>query len=260
MTAATADRNKGAHERNVDAQEIERFAQLAQQWWDTDGPMGQLHALNPARMVFIRAQILAGLGLTSEGRAKPFAGLRMLDIGCGAGIVSEPLARLGASVTAVDAAAESIDAARIHAEAQGLSIDYHNTTVDDLGKSLSKFDAVTVLEIVEHVPDPAALVTQAARRLRPGGVMILSTLNRTPKSFALAKIAAEYVLRWVPVGTHDWRKFLKPSELSAMVRDAGLTVDSVQGLSYRPIADEWRLNDDVSINYLMAARKLVSRI
>lgn len=239
---------------NVDRSEIARFEALADRWWDADGPMGQLHALNPPRMAFIRDRVCATLALDNDG-LKPFAGLRALDVGCGAGIVSEPLARLGADVLAVDAAADSIEAAKSHAAAQGLTIDYRCATVEDLEAAATGYDIVTVLEIVEHVPDPDALVADAAARLRPGGIMVLSTLNRSVKSLALAKVAAEYVLRWVPPGTHDWRKFLKPSELGRAARMAGLAVTDIAGLTYDLGADAWALSDDVSINYLLAAMK-----
>ncbi|MHC8509016.1 MAG: bifunctional 2-polyprenyl-6-hydroxyphenol methylase/3-demethylubiquinol 3-O-methyltransferase UbiG [Rhodospirillales bacterium] len=241
---------------NIDANEVRRFERLAAQWWDADGPMGQLHAMNGPRMGFIREHASAALGLAGAkdgAAARLFAGLKALDVGCGAGVASEPLARLGAAVTAIDAAKETIAAAKAHAKAQELTIDYRVSAVEDLPKGVSGFDIVTVLELVEHVPDPAALIACAAARLRPGGVMVLSTLNRTFKSLALAKAAAEYVLRWVPPGTHDWRAFVRPSELDAYVRAAGLRVTAVEGLTYSLPTGEWRRSGNVSMNYLMAA-------
>lgn len=218
------------------------FGSLAQDWWDPAGPMRPLHAIGPSRISYIRQQLGGDV-----------AGKTMLDIGCGAGLVAEPLARLGAKVTGIDLAAELIETAKTHAFEQDLSIDYRT---QDLADVKEQFDAVLLLEVVEHVEDPALLIAQAVDKVKQGGVLILSTLNRTAKSFALGKFAAEYILRWVPPGTHDWKMFLKPSELVAHCEKAGLKAHDLCGLSYDPLSGEFSLDkNDLSINYFLTCRK-----
>lgn len=240
---------------SVDADEVARFAALATDWWDPEGPMKPLHALTPARLRFIRAQIDQHFGM-EKGSLTPLEGLHVADVGCGGGIVAEPLARMGGAVTAIDAAAENIEVARAHAAQQELEIDYRATTAEALMETGARFHMVTALEIIEHVTDPAEFVQSCAALLKPGGLLILSTLNRTPKAWALAIGGAEYVMRWLPVGTHDWNKFIRPSELAAMCRAAGLVIDRQQGLVFDPLTFSWGLSDrDLDVNYLVAARR-----
>ncbi len=238
----------------IDAADVARFSALAAEWWDPDGPFRPLHRINPCRLQFIRARAEEHFGLDAKS-LHPLAGLRVADIGCGGGLLSEPLARLGARVTGVDASAEGIAAARLHAREVGLEIDYRHGTAEDLAAGGERFDMVVAMEIIEHVPDPQGFVTAAAAPIAPGGLFLGATLNRTMKSLALAKIAAEYILRWVPAGTHDWRHFLKPSEFARLLRHAGLSVTCLQGMSYDIIHDRWTLGEDLDINYMIAAVK-----
>lgn len=249
MKTATATPNTTA-----DADEVERFAKIAEEWWDATGKFRPLHQLAPVRLAFIREHVTMRLGL-DDASATPFAGLRMLDVGCGGGLVSEPLARLGAQVTAIDAAARNIEVAKLHAEASGLDIDYRNMLPEELLKAGDQFDIVVNLEVVEHVADLDAFLSASAAMVRPGGGMVLSTINRTFKSLALAKVMAEYVLRWLPAGTHDWRKFVKPSELAAGLRGTGMEITSLSGMSYDPLGDIWRLGRHLDVNYLAFAIK-----
>jgi 2-polyprenyl-6-hydroxyphenyl methylase / 3-demethylubiquinone-9 3-methyltransferase len=238
----------------IDPAEIARFAAMAADWWDPKGSCRPLHKLNPARLGFIRDRLAGHFGRDAKGKA-PFAGLRLLDIGCGGGLVSEPMARLGFAVTGVDATAENIAVARDHAAAQNLRVDYRCDTAEALVAAGAQFDAVLALEVVEHVAHPAAFLGSIGRLVRPGGAVVLSTLNRTAKAYALGIVGAEYVLRWVPRGTHDWSKFVKPSELAAAVRGAGLEVQALAGLLYDPLADRWSIGSDLDVNYLMVATR-----
>ncbi|HWG79165.1 MAG TPA: bifunctional 2-polyprenyl-6-hydroxyphenol methylase/3-demethylubiquinol 3-O-methyltransferase UbiG [Stellaceae bacterium] len=238
----------------VDDAEVARFAASAASWWDPSGQFRPLHQLNPVRLTFIRDRLAAHFGRDIRA-TKPFGGLRLLDIGCGGGLVCEPMARLGAGVTGIDAAAEALAVARAHAAGAGLDIDYREAAVEELAAAGESFDAVVALEIVEHVADPALFLAAAARLVRPGGGFVASTLNRTPKAFAFAIIGAEYLLRWLPRGTHQWRKFLRPSELVAGLRQHGLIAKEISGLSYNPVAGRWRLSRDINVNYLVFATK-----
>jgi 2-polyprenyl-6-hydroxyphenyl methylase/3-demethylubiquinone-9 3-methyltransferase len=243
---------KGAS--SVDAAEIEKFAAQAEAWWDPEGNFRPLHRLNPARLTFIRNRLTAHFSL--KGGAKPLKGLKLLDVGCGGGLLAEPLARMGAEVTAIDAAEESIAAAKLHAEAVGLEIAYRAVTAEALAAEGARFDAVLSLEVVEHVADVPGFLATLAALVRPGGALLLSTLNRTPKSFMMAIVGAEYLLRWVPRGTHEWKRFLKPSELAAALRPEGLEVTALSGLVYNPLTDSWRTDEqDLDVNYLMMAAK-----
>ena len=239
----------------IDSAEIAKFEAMAAEWWDPNGKFAPLHRMNPIRLDYITAQIAAEYGRDLAGRAA-LDGLRIADIGCGGGLLSEPLARLGGAVTGVDAGAENIAVARLHAVRAGLKIDYRATTAETLADAGETFDVVLAMEIVEHVADPATFLSACARLLGPGGLLIVSTLNRTAQSFGAAIIGAEYLLKWLPRGTHDWARFLAPGELAAMIEAAGADVLDRKGMVYDPFADRWRLSDrDLSVNYTVVARR-----
>ncbi len=243
----------------LDPAEIERFARLAAEWWDTGGKFRTLHQIGPARMTFLRDALARHFGRPAGGHkspGKPLDGISILDIGCGGGLVCEPLARLGARVTGIDPAAENVEAARRHAEAQGLGVSYRAARVEDLAGEGCAFDAVSCLEVVEHVPDAAAFLKTCASLVRPGGLMLLSTINRTVKAYLLAILGAEYVLRWLPVGTHRWERFVTPDELARHLQAAGLGAPAFQGLVYDPLAASWSLSADTDVNYFASAAKL----
>lgn len=237
----------------VDPSEVAKFEAMAAEWWDPMGKFRPLHLMNPVRLDYITRQIAAEYGCDLK-KPLPFSGLRILDIGCGGGLLSEPMARLGATVVGADAAEKNLPVARLHAVQSGLEIDYRHTTAEALAAAGEQFDAVLNMEVVEHVADPLAYLTACKDLLKPGGIMCCSTLNRNPKSFALAIVGAEYVLQWLPKGTHDWRKFLTPDELFQLLRDAGLDPVDRKGFVFNPIAQSWHISDrDLSVNYVTAA-------
>lgn len=238
----------------LDREEVARFARLGGEWWDANGPFRPLHRLNRTRLTYIRDQLCAKFGRDAKA-AKSLAGLPVLDIGCGGGLASEPLARLGASVTGIDPGEEAIAAAKAHGEAGGLEIAYEVATAEELVARGTSYDAVLLLEVVEHVPDVPAFLKAITPLVRPDGVMILSTLNRTLKSYALAIVGAEYILRWIPIGTHQWDRFVTPGELRAALRGAGLALTDTTGMIYDPFADEWRLSTDTDVNYFATATR-----
>ena len=246
--------SRKARATSVDTAEVERFSRLAADWWDPRGPMAALHKLNPVRLGYIRDQAAARFDRDPK-KLDCLTGLRMLDIGCGAGILSEPLARLGADMVGADPAEENIEAAREHAEEQGVAVDYRATTAEDLAEAGETFDVVLAMEVVEHVVDVEDFVSTCASMVRPGGLFVAATLNRTIKSFALAIVGAEYVLRWLPRGTHQWDKFVTPRELETAVEDTGLRVTGERGVIYNPFADRWQLSSDMDVNYMLAAKK-----
>jgi 2-polyprenyl-6-hydroxyphenyl methylase/3-demethylubiquinone-9 3-methyltransferase len=238
----------------LDPGEVDRFAALASEWWDARGKFRALHRIGPARLTFLRDELVRHLARAASGM-RPLEGLAILDVGCGGGLVSEPLARLGARVTGLDPAMENVEAARRHAAGQGLAIDYRCGSVEELGAERLQFDAVVCLEVVEHVPEPGAFLAACAALVRPGGMLLLSTINRTAKAYLLAIVGAEYVLRWLPVGTHQWDRFVTPEELARHLRSAGLAPARFEGLVYNPLSDAWSLSADTDVNYLASAAK-----
>jgi 2-polyprenyl-6-hydroxyphenyl methylase/3-demethylubiquinone-9 3-methyltransferase len=244
-------------QRTVDAAEVEKFSRISTEWWDPSGPFRPLHRLNPVRLGYIKDQAAAHFGRDARS-VSPFKGLSAVDIGCGGGLVAEPLTRLGAKVTAVDADPMAIEAARLHAAEREVEVAYEVGTSDELADAGRTFDLVLALEIVEHVADRDEFLATLGRLVKPGGLLVLSTLNRTLKSLALGVGMAEYVLRWVDPGTHDWRKFVKPSELARGLRGIGFEVTNLTGLVFDPLRNEFRLSDwDVGVNYFMTARRAV---
>jgi 2-polyprenyl-6-hydroxyphenyl methylase/3-demethylubiquinone-9 3-methyltransferase len=246
--------NSQASSSTIDPAEVERFAALAREWWDERGKMGVLHKFNPLRLRYIKEAACRQFERDAR-RLDSLAGLRILDIGCGGGILSEPLARLGATVMGADPAEENIAAARMHAGPAGLSIDYRATTAEALADAGERFDVVLAMEVVEHVADLALFVRRCAEMVTPGGLMIAATINRTLKSFALAIVGAEYVLRWLPRGTHQWDKFVTPDELEAALTRNGLRVIEDAGVVYNLLADRWQISDDMDVNYMLTAAK-----
>lgn len=239
----------------VDPAEVAKFEAMAAEWWDPNGKFKPLHMLNPCRLDYITSQIAAEFDRDLTARA-PLAGLRLLDIGCGGGLLSEPMARLGATVVGADAAPRNIPVAQVHAAQSGLAIDYRHTTAEALAASGEKFDIVLNMEVVEHVADPLGYLTACQELLKPGGLMICSTLNRNPKSFMMAIVGAEWVMRWLPKGTHDWQKFITPDELFDLIRRAGLDPVDRKGMVFNPVGWSWSLSDrDLSVNYVTTSIK-----
>ena len=239
----------------IDPGEVAKFEAMAADWWNPEGKFKPLHMLNPCRLDYITSQIAAEFGRDLAGPL-PFKGLRLLDIGCGGGLLSEPMARLGADVVGADAAARNIPVARVHAEQSGLAIDYRHTTAEDLAEAGERFDVVLNMEVVEHVADPQAYLTACQLLLKPGGMMICSTLNRNAKSFAMAIVGAEWVMRWLPKGTHDWKKFITPDELYDLIRKAGLSPVDRKGMIFNPVTWRWSLSDrDLACNYVTTSVK-----
>lgn len=251
--------NRSAEAGSVDAEELARFAKLGDAWWDLQGPQRALHKLNPVRISYLRNLLCAhfpdGVRPRDRNAERPLNGLRIADLGCGGGLLCEPLAALGARVTGIDPAEENIAAARRHAERGGLDIEYRPLTVEALAASGATFDAVLAMEVLEHVADVKSFLKAAAALVRPGGLFVGATLNRTLKSYALAIVGAEYFLRWVEPGTHDWTKFLRPSEMLKPLEAAGLKEIDRAGMVYHPVADEWRLSGDVDVNYIIALER-----
>jgi 2-polyprenyl-6-hydroxyphenyl methylase / 3-demethylubiquinone-9 3-methyltransferase len=239
---------------SVDPAEIAKFSKLSDEWWDPRGKMAPLHKINPLRLSYIRDAACRKF----ERNAKSLSclsGLRMLDIGCGAGLLCEPFTRLGAQVIGIDPSATNISAAKLHADKGHLSIDYRCTTVEEMD-ARERFDIVLAMEVVEHVNDVGAFIKRCSAMLKPGGLMVVSTLNRNWKSFALAIVGAEYVLRWLPRGTHDWSRFVTPAELERYLGDVNLTVTEQAGVVYNPLADKWSISSDMDVNYMVVAEEV----
>lgn len=244
-----------APETTVDPAEVAKFEAMAAEWWDENGKFKPLHMLNPCRLDYITRQI-AGEFDRDLSAPKPFAGLRIIDIGCGGGLLSEPMARLGAEVVGADAAEGNIPVAQVHAAQSGLKIDYRNTTAEALAAAGERFDVVLNMEVVEHVASPSEFLKACQQLLKPGGLHLCSTLNRTPKSFALAIVGAEHVMRWLPKGTHEWSKFITPDELYGLLRDAGFDPVDKKGFVFNPLTWSWHISDrDLSVNYVTASVK-----
>jgi 2-polyprenyl-6-hydroxyphenyl methylase/3-demethylubiquinone-9 3-methyltransferase len=243
-----------SHAPSLDPDEVARFSAMARDWWDPAGPLAPLHRLNPTRLAWIRDRIADHFGRDTKSD-HPLESLKILDIGCGGGLVTDPLARLGATVTGIDPAAENIAVARHHAAAEGLPIDYRAETAEALAARGETFDVVLILEVVEHVADVPAFVKTAGVLVKPGGLLLASTINRTLKAWALAIVGAEYVLRWLPRGTHSYDKLVTPNEFASALVAAGLDVTAETGVMYVPIADRWRLTSDMDVNYMMAAKR-----
>jgi 2-polyprenyl-6-hydroxyphenyl methylase/3-demethylubiquinone-9 3-methyltransferase len=241
-------------ETTIDRAEVEQFSKLAAQWWDERGPMAMLHKFNPVRLAYIRDQVATHFGRNPR-QIGCLQGLRILDIGCGGGILSEPLARLGAQVIGADPAEANIAVARKHAALTDLVIDYRAVTAEALADKNEKFDVVLAMEVVEHVADVSLFIKRCAEMVQPGGLMVAATLNRTIKSFALAIVGAEYVLGWLPRGTHQWDKFVTPNELEAALERHGLKAVDETGVIYNLIADRWQISTDTDVNYMVTAEK-----
>ncbi len=239
----------------IDPSEVAKFEAMAAEWWNPNGKFKPLHLMNPCRLDYLTSQIAAEYG-RDLSQPKPFAGLRILDIGCGGGLLSEPMARLGADVVGADAAPRNIPVAQVHAEQSGLVIDYRFTTAEDLAAAGEQFDVVLNMEVVEHVSDPLGYLTACQNLLKPGGIMLCSTLNRNPKSYLMAIIGAEWVMRWLPKGTHDWAKFITPDELAELITKAGLSLLDRKGMVFNPVSWGWSLSvRDLSVNYVTTSRK-----
>lgn len=251
-TAKMAENGAPQGGTTVDDAEIARFSAMAATWWDPHGPFRPLHRFNPVRLGFVRDTLCAHFGRDPKQK-KPLEGLRLLDIGCGGGLLSEPLARLGASVTGADAGEANIKTAAVHAKEQGLAIDYRATTAEALAAAEEQFDAILNMEVIEHVADIPAFLAACSTMLKPEGLMICATLNRTLKALGLAIIGAEYILRWLPRGTHDWSKFITPQELERHLDHANMRVIQSSGVTYNPLRDSWRLSGDMDVNYMAVA-------
>ncbi len=255
QTTARSGQAAKAATDTVDPSEIAKFEAMAAEWWNPEGKFKPLHMLNPCRLDYITRQIAAEFG-RDLSQDVPFAGLRILDIGCGGGLLCEPMARLGATVVGADAAARNIPVARLHAEQSGLTIDYRHTTAEAMAEAGERFDVVLNMEVVEHVADPLGYLTACQELLKPGGLHLCSTINRNAKSFAMAIVGAEWVMRWLPKGTHDWARFITPDELYGLLRRAGLDPVDRTGYVFNPVAWSWRLSDrDLSVNYVTASVK-----
>jgi 2-polyprenyl-6-hydroxyphenyl methylase/3-demethylubiquinone-9 3-methyltransferase len=244
-----------AKRTTIDAAEVERFSAMAAEWWDPSGKFRPLHKFNPVRLAYIRDQVAVRFGRDPHA-AKPFEGLRILDIGCGGGLLCEPMARLGAEVVGVDPSETNIEVAKLHAAESRVEVDYRATTAEELADAGEKFDVVLNMEVVEHVADVGLFVERCAEMVKPGGIMFVATINRTLKALGLAIVGAEYLLRWLPKGTHQYDKLVRPEELEKALAGAGMTIADRTGVSYNPLADRWQRSRDMDVNYMLMAEKV----
>jgi 2-polyprenyl-6-hydroxyphenyl methylase/3-demethylubiquinone-9 3-methyltransferase len=243
-----------ARRTTIDASEVERFSRMAAEWWDPKGKFKPLHKFNPVRLAYIRDQVAGHFGRDPRS-SRPFDGLRFLDIGCGGGLLCEPMARLDATVVGADASETNIEVARLHAAQSGVAIDYRATTAEDLADAGEQFDVILNMEVVEHVSDVPLYLAKCAQMVKPGGIMFVATINRTLKALGLAIVGAEYVLRWLPRGTHQYEKLVRPDELERPLVEAGMTITDRTGVSYNPLADRWEKSRDLDVNYMVLAEK-----
>lgn len=241
----------------IDAGEIERFSALAAEWWNPNGKFRPLHKFNPVRLAWIRDQVATRFGRDPQS-ARPFEGLRFLDIGCGGGLLCEPMARLGADIVGADASATNIEVAKLHAADSRVTIDYRTTTAEDMADAGERFDVILNMEVVEHVADVGLFVGKCAEMVKPGGLMFVATINRTLKALGLAIVGAEYVLRWLPRGTHQYGKLVRPEELERALDAAGLTLVERTGVVYSPLSDRWQRSADMDVNYMVLAERRVA--
>ena len=239
---------------SLDPSEVEKFSKMAAEWWNPKGKFGVLHVFNPVRLAYIKEQV-CGRFARDPFAQHPFEGLRFLDIGCGGGLLTEPMARLGATITGVDPSEKNINTAKVHAAEQELEIDYRAATAEDLAAAGEAFDVILNMEVIEHVTDPAAFIRTCAALLKPQGLMFTATLNRTLKSFGLAIIGAEYVLDWLPKGTHQWEKFITPAELKGWLSENNVAVKDETGVTYNPFSRSWRRSRDMDVNYMVVGQK-----
>lgn len=242
------------HSPSLDPAEVEKFSKIAAEWWNPTGKFAVLHVFNPVRLTYIKEQVTARFARDPFAR-RPFEGLRFLDIGCGGGLLTEPMARLGAAITGIDPSERNIATANVHAQEQDLAIDYRAMTAEALAEAGETYDVILNMEVIEHVTDPQAFVRTCARLLKPNGLLFVATLNRTLKSFGLAIVGAEYVLGWLPKGTHQWEKFITPEELEAWLAASGLKRLDRTGVTYNPFSREWRRARDMDVNYMLVAQK-----
>lgn len=233
----------------IDKEEIEKFAAMADEWWDESGKFKPLHIFNPVRIKYIKEIVCKHFGI--EKTSSPFEGLELLDVGCGGGLISEPMCRLGANVTAIDASEKNIKIASVHSEKMNLDINYKFASVEELAQKKKKYDVILSLEVLEHVNNVEEFIEKCTSLLAPSGIIFFATLNKTIKSYMAAIVGAEYILRWLPKGTHDWKKFMRPSQISNILSHNQVTVENVQGISYNPFANSWHLSNDTSINYII---------
>ena len=238
----------------IDTAEVDRFSRMAAEWWDPKGKFKPLHKFNPVRLAYIRDRVAEQFGRDPHS-SRPFDGLRFLDIGCGGGLLCEPMARLGATVVGADASETNIEVAKLHAEKSGVSSDYRSTTAEDLADAGEQFDVILNMEVVEHVADVPLYMSKCAQMVKPGGIMFVATINRTLKALGLAIVGAEYVLRWLPRGTHQYEKLVRPDELERALSDSGMTIIDRTGVSYNPLADRWQKSRDLDVNYMVLAQK-----